>query len=751
MNRQSHRQMIRTARWTMTAALALIAGTPMAFGQCGAIKMIANTPQDTARLGSAISFDEISGSPRLLVGAPDYDQAPFLSNGRVYLMGQISNQWGEILSVNDPSPANSNAFGYSVGMSEPYIIVGAPGSMADRGFAYIFERQANSYVLRATFSSSEPVQRVGESVAIDGDYAILGAPNTNFGTNTDAGQASIVKRNGTSWNQTYTIFNNNAGGLNLNHKLGAAVALKGTIAVAGSLGTWNFANSGHGYIKVARRDAAGTWAAEGDAYIYPAQLRSNMNFGKAVATDGTRILVGAPGYTYSTGSGDEVDAISGGAAYVMKFVAPNWIVEQMIPAPQPAVGGNFGSKVAINGNRLLISESGENQVYAFRLTGGTWVLDRRYRDEDSSINGTFGSSLALSTDRVYIGDGADDHSSDNDPGAVYVKNIPSQYSDSCEGAIAVQSGTFGGCTAEATLDGASSCGNSINGSQGPDVWFSWTPRCSGTAEVNTIGSSFDTVLSVHLACPDANSLNSIGCSDDAFPSPSRDSQVQFQYFAGTQYLIRVAGYNRAQGNFALAINEFQTPTNDACTSAQSAFNGPTAFKTCKATTDGPTNDTPFSNDEDIRLDVWFRYVATATGTVNVNTCGSNFDTILQVYPGTTCPMSNSEAIAHNDDFAPICNGNTVGSALAFNATAGSTYTLRVGGYNGLNGPASGNGNLVIQPACPCDVNGGGLSASDIFDFLNAWFASSASANINGGALDAADIFDFLNCWFGGCN
>lgn len=751
MNRQSHRQMMRTARWTMTAALALIAGTPMAFGQCGAIKMIANTPQDTARLGSAISFDEISGSPRLLVGAPDYDQAPFLSNGRVYLMGQVGNQWGEILSVNDPSPANSNAFGYSVGMSEPYIIVGAPGAQNNRGFTYIFERQGNAYTLRSTFASAEPMQRVGESVAIDGDYAIIGVPNTDFGNNTDAGQASVIQRSGTSWSQVHTIFNNNAGGLNLNHTLGAAVALKGSIAVAGSIGTWNFASSGHGYIKVSRRSAGGTWAAEGDAYIYPTQLRSNMNFGKSVATDGTRILVGAPGYTYSTGSGDEVDAISGGAAYVMKFVAPNWVVEQMIPAPQPTAGGNFGSKVAINGNRLLISESGENQVYAFRLTGGTWVLDRRYRDEDSSINGTFGSSLDLSTDRVYIGDGADDHSSDNDPGAVYVKNVPSQYSDSCEGAIAVQSGTFGGCTAEATLDGASSCGNSINGPQGPDVWFSWTPRCSGTAEVNTIGSSFDTVLSVHLACPDANSLHSAGCSDDAFPSPSRDSQLQFQYFAGTQYLIRVAGYNGAQGNFALAINEFQTPTNDACTNAQIAFNGPTAFKTCKATTDGPTNDTAFSNDEDIRLDVWFRYVATATGTVNVNTCGSNFDTILQVYPGTTCPISNSEAIAHNDDFAPICNGNTVGSALAFNATAGSTYTLRVGGYNSASGPSFGNGNLVIQPACPCDFNGGGLTVTDIFDYLNAWFASSPAANINGGALDVSDIFDFLNCWFGGCN
>lgn len=44
-----------------------------------------------------------------------------------------------------------------------------------------------------------------------------------------------------------------------------------------------------------------------------------------------------------------------------------------------------------------------------------------------------------------------------------------------------------------------------------------------------------------------------------------------------------------------------------------------------------------------------------------------------------------------------------------------------------------------------------LSAQDIFDFLNAWFANDPRADFDlSGTLSAQDIFDFLNAWFAGC-
>ena len=60
-----------------------------------------------------------------------------------------------------------------------------------------------------------------------------------------------------------------------------------------------------------------------------------------------------------------------------------------------------------------------------------------------------------------------------------------------------------------------------------------------------------------------------------------------------------------------------------------------------------------------------------------------------------------------------------------------------------------------QRALVADFNkDGNRDISDIFIYLNAWFAHSAFATVNGdGAAQPgiADIFLFLNAWFAGCS
>ena len=44
-----------------------------------------------------------------------------------------------------------------------------------------------------------------------------------------------------------------------------------------------------------------------------------------------------------------------------------------------------------------------------------------------------------------------------------------------------------------------------------------------------------------------------------------------------------------------------------------------------------------------------------------------------------------------------------------------------------------------------------ITVSDIFAFLNRWFASDLRADFDGlGGLGVPDIFAFLNAWFAGC-
>src|SRR5262249_4624049 len=154
--------------------------------------------------------------------------------------------------------------------------------------------------------------------------------------------------------------------------------------------------------------------------------------------------------------------------------------------------------------------------------------------------------------------------------------------------------------------GASNC----PGNGTPDVWYRIDGACAGLLNINTCGSSFDTILSVHTACP-GTSANQVACNDDGFVNGCgiRDSPVVFMAAAGATYYVRVGSYSTIAGGFHL--NSFYvTPGADNCATAPSVGNGTFTFTNCGATTDGPINEncaTPYN-------DLWFSYTAPQCGT-----------------------------------------------------------------------------------------------------------------------------------------
>src|SRR5262245_24157122 len=88
--------------------------------------------------------------------------------------------------------------------------------------------------------------------------------------------------------------------------------------------------------------------------------------------------------------------------------------------------------------------------------------------------------------------------------------LASAQSDSCATATTVGTGTFFGSTTSATHDGASSCGETDTSN---DVWYRYVASEAGDLHVTTCGSSFDTVVSLHSACP-GSAANELDCNDD---------------------------------------------------------------------------------------------------------------------------------------------------------------------------------------------------------------------------------------------
>jgi hypothetical protein len=306
--------------------------------------------------------------------------------------------------------------------------------------------------------------------------------------------------------------------------------------------------------------------------------------------------------------------------------------------------------------------------------------------------------------------------------------------DACASALALTLGSAAGATCAAAADGEGSCGRST---VSPDVYYAFTPSCTGRYRFETPQvSPYDTVVSVHTGCP-ATAANEIACNDD-FAPPDRGSRADADLTAGTAYLVRVAGYNGASGVFTLTAGQIPQ-TNDVCSGAGPLGRGATALDTCGAFSEGTTEGS-CSLSGAFNKDLWYVFTPTRTARTVISTCGSTFDTVLGVWAGS-CPAAAGAVLVCDDDSCPPRQ-----SRVAFVAQAGTPYYVRLGAYSTGSGPAT------LTRFCPADFNqGGSVELLDIFAFLNAWFARDPAADFNGvGGVELLDIFAFLNAWFSGC-
>jgi hypothetical protein len=76
--------------------------------------------------------------------------------------------------------------------------------------------------------------------------------------------------------------------------------------------------------------------------------------------------------------------------------------------------------------------------------------------------------------------------------------------------------------------------------------------------------------------------------------------------------------------------------------------------------------------------IWWEWTASSSGTVCLNTLGSEFDTLLAIYAGST--ISNLVPIAANDD-----DMGTLASFVTFDAVQGATYQIAIDGFNAQSG------------------------------------------------------------------
>ena len=113
------------------------------------------------------------------MGTPN-DKEEASQAGAAYIFTRSNTSWSSPEQIVASDVAASDGFGNSVSISGDYAIVGTPydddGGSAS-GSAYIFKRDGNEWeqLNKIVASDAAAADFFGYSVAIDGDYDVVGA------------------------------------------------------------------------------------------------------------------------------------------------------------------------------------------------------------------------------------------------------------------------------------------------------------------------------------------------------------------------------------------------------------------------------------------------------------------------------------------------------------------------------------------------------------------------------------------------
>lgn len=305
--------------------------------------------------------------------------------------------------------------GYSVAISSNTLILGAPGIglflspipnseywITDHGRTYVFN-------LNSILSVREVGARVehnysGSSVDVDGDTMVVGIP----GANDYYGAAAVyVKQANNTWLQVATLSTFQYG----SDKFGSSVAIDGDTIVVGAPSATD--NKGTAYIFV--KPQSGWVDMLPVTYLSASDGAADDQFGCSVAIDGNTVIVGASGDDTTTKAGGfYFRRLNHGSAYVFVKPQSGWQGTHAhiakLTASDKASNDEFGTSVAISGNRVVVGAQGDDNykgsTYVFLKPQSGWATmtqNDKLTASDGAASDFFGYSVAIDGDTVVAG------------------------------------------------------------------------------------------------------------------------------------------------------------------------------------------------------------------------------------------------------------------------------------------------------------------------------------------------------------
>jgi len=298
-------------------------------------------------------------------------------------------------------PWSGADFGWSVAVSGSTAVVGAPYANSYTGAAYVFTKVKGTWTQRAELLATEGVpgsdagDEFGWSVAISGNTVVIGAPNHNDGL----GAAYVFSDSGSGWTQQAEFIDPENDGIS-NIKFGYSVVTSGSTVMVGADGAF-----GTGAV-YAYSDTAGSWSQQ--AVLTASDGTNGDDFGWSMAVSHSTLVVSA------------VKHNKNGAIYVFSDLGGTWTYRTELTASDGATNDYFGDKVATDGTRIVAGAPGhvleQGAAYVFNGSGAQWTQVAELKASDGGPNDCFGWAIGLSGKTALVGA----EQTFNDSGAAYV-------------------------------------------------------------------------------------------------------------------------------------------------------------------------------------------------------------------------------------------------------------------------------------------------------------------------------------------
>lgn len=345
--------------------------------------------------------------------------------GSAYLFKYEDPNWVQKAELTPSDGAYMDYFGTSVSISGDYVIVGVPSdshSVTNAGSAYIFEKPTGEWTdmnetTKLTASDAASWDYFGCQVAIDGNYAIIGASGDDDNGN-GSGSAYIFERVSGTWTQQAKLLASDT--LYLYDSFGCSVSISGDYVIVGAYGD-DDPGSERGSAYIFKKPAGGWVNGTQTAKLTASDGAYDDGLGRSVSIDGNYAIVDS--------LGNDANGIDSGAAYIFEKPVTGWVNSTetcKLVASDAAANDGFGIDVDIKGDRAIVgawrdddNAADSGSVYVFRHSGSNWTEQYKLNASDAANSDHFGWSVSLSDMSAVVG-AVDGDGNQTDSGAAYI-------------------------------------------------------------------------------------------------------------------------------------------------------------------------------------------------------------------------------------------------------------------------------------------------------------------------------------------